>query len=120
MLRQLLDHRKKGDWDAEVLPFFSMVDRRKALHREVCAAAREEGIGFLEAEIPYSSLIERVAVERRPVAEFSPRSAAARAYVELWNEYLARRGVKIKRGPVGRLLDRMIGPKIASAPQQPG
>ncbi len=69
-----------------VLPFFSMVDRRKALHRETCEWARGQALPFLRTEIPYSSLIEQTAVRRAPVASFAPASLAALAYAELWSE----------------------------------
>jgi len=31
-------------------------------------------------------MVERMAVERAPVAAFAPRSAAARGYADLWAE----------------------------------
>jgi cellulose biosynthesis protein BcsQ len=69
-----------------VLPFFSMVDRRKALHRETCEWIHAQPIRFLRAEIPYSSLVEQTGVRRAPLASFAPQSAAALAYAELWRE----------------------------------
>lgn len=66
------------------LAFYSMVDRRKALHRQL-VDARHDG-RFLFTTIPYASDIERMAERRAPVAEFAPRSAAAGAYAALWGE----------------------------------
>lgn len=66
------------------LAFYSMVDRRKALHRRL-VDARHDG-RFLFTTIPYASDIERMAERRAPVAEFAPRSAAAAAYDALWRE----------------------------------
>src|SRR5690606_9898068 len=64
--------------------FYSMVDRRKTLHRQL-VDARHDG-RFLFTTIPYASDIERMAERRAPVAEFAPRSAAAGAYAGLWGE----------------------------------
>ena len=66
----------------EVLAFFSMVDRRKRLHRELTAslpcAAR--------TAIPTASVIERMGLERAPVVATKPRSPASLAYGALWDE----------------------------------
>ncbi len=84
-----------------VLPFFSMVDRRKALHRETCDWARAQTLPFLRTEIPYSSLIEQTAARRAPVASFAPSSLAAQAYAELWSEIEQR--VESKRAGAASL-----------------
>lgn len=34
--------------------------------------------------VPYSTLVERMGVERAPIATFAARSVAALAYGELW------------------------------------
>jgi cellulose biosynthesis protein BcsQ len=66
----------------EVIAFFSMVDRRKSLHREVVAAADRPTI--VAPTIPSSTDVERMGVHRAPLSVFAPRSAAARAYADLW------------------------------------
>lgn len=92
-LEQLRDHlSKRGPKRLEVLPFFSMVDRRKALHREVCERRDHAGFSFLEARIPYSSTVEQMSAHRLPVGVFAPTSDAAGAYRELWREALTRTG----------------------------
>lgn len=70
----------------EILAFFSMVDRRKKLHREIIQAAFPERTLVAATVIPYLSMIENMSVERSPVAVYAPRSAAARAYRALWSE----------------------------------
>jgi chromosome partitioning protein len=70
----------------EILAFFSMIDRRKRLHREIAERLPEERDDVAAVAIPALSLIERMAVERSPVTAFAPRSAAARRYAELWQE----------------------------------
>lgn len=66
------------------IAFYSMVDRRKTLHRQL-VDSRHDG-RFLFATIPYASDIERMAERRAPVAEYAPKSAAAAAYEALWHE----------------------------------
>jgi chromosome partitioning protein len=76
--------------DTVVLAFFSMVDRRKRLHREVMERLTAERRSVMDVAIPISSVIERMGVERDVVAAFAPRSRAAIAYEELWREVRRR------------------------------
>jgi cellulose biosynthesis protein BcsQ len=69
-----------------------MVDRRKRLHREIIERLPAERPGIAEATIPAMTLIEQMAVRRAPVAAFSPRSAAAQRYRDLWSELSIRSG----------------------------
>jgi len=70
-----------------VRAFFSMVDRRKRLHREVVSEA-PAGKTFLQTSVPADSLVERMAVTRRPVVLSNPTSRSALAYRMLWRECL--------------------------------
>jgi chromosome partitioning protein len=72
-----------------LLPHFSMVDLRKRLHRDLVASLPEEWPGFLKTAIPASSAVERMGVERAPVAMFAPRTSAALAFRDLWTELAA-------------------------------
>jgi chromosome partitioning protein len=74
----------------DVLAFFSMVDRRKKLHREITDNLSSERTGVAATAIPSLSMIERMSVERAPVTVFAPRSSAARAYRALWAEIRSR------------------------------
>lgn len=78
--------KKAGMRDLKVRTFFSMVDRRKSMHRDFVAEFAAERKRHMNAHIPYASLVERMGVERRPVVDFAPRSAAALAYRQLWDE----------------------------------
>jgi cellulose biosynthesis protein BcsQ len=69
-----------------VLAFFSMVDRRKTLHRDIIERLPKERSDVAVTAIPALSVIERMAVERAPVAAYAPRSQAARAYRALYRE----------------------------------
>ncbi len=86
-LGQLAAHQGQLGLDHEVLPFFCMVDRRKKLHKQICAEADGGPFRFLEASIPYSSLVEQMGVHRSPLALYaSARTAPVRAYRQLWDE----------------------------------
>jgi chromosome partitioning protein len=74
----------------EVLAFFSMVDRRKRLHREIAEKLAAERDVVAATSIPALSVIERMSVERSPVTAFAPRTQAASAYRSLWAELRAR------------------------------
>jgi chromosome partitioning protein len=87
MLDTLVAFLAKQKWDdVAVLPFFSMVDRRRNLHKEVTASLREQYPIILETEIPYSSKIERMSVRRAPIPSYSPGSQVGRTYAALWAE----------------------------------
>lgn len=90
-LAKLVKHLKQRKQGAPpVLPFLCMVDRRKALHRDISAYVVEQRLGFLAATIPYSSTVEKMATLRAPVCSFAPRDRASRAYEALWAEVLHR------------------------------
>lgn len=69
-----------------VLAFFSMVDRRKKLHRESMAALRDGRRGVAAAVIPAAAVVENMGPRREPVVVSSPSSEASNAYVALWQE----------------------------------
>jgi cellulose biosynthesis protein BcsQ len=91
MLEQLFELVAQAGWsDLRILPFFSMVDRRKSLHEELIAATRQRFPMVLATEVPYWSEIERMAVRRAPIPAYAPRSRAAGVYSSLWSEIDAR------------------------------
>ena len=73
-----------------LLAFFSMVDRRKKLHREIIEQLTAERPEVAKTAIPSLSVIETMSVERAPVTVFAPASSAAKAYRSLWAELRAR------------------------------
>jgi chromosome partitioning protein len=75
----------------EILGFFSMVDRRKRLHTDLMGSVGDNK-AILRSSIPAASMVERMGVHRAPISVFAPRSAAARAYEELWREVMTRVG----------------------------
>jgi len=76
-----------------ILAFFSMIDRRKRLHKEISGQLPEQRADVAATMIPAVSLIEQMSVQRAPVTAFAPRSAAARRYAELWAEARERAGL---------------------------
>lgn len=89
-LDQLAVHIQRRRRAPQIWPFFSMVDTRKSLHREICESAPSLPYRFLHARIPYSNHVERMGLRRAPLPAYSPTSAAARAYRELMDEIAAR------------------------------
>jgi cellulose biosynthesis protein BcsQ len=85
--RQLLSFCKKNRYDVhKIYTFFSMVDRRKKMHHELMAMVSKKFTGVLPSPIPYLSQIERMGIEREPVAAFSPESVASKSYQDLWGK----------------------------------
>jgi cellulose biosynthesis protein BcsQ len=74
----------------DLLGFFSMVDRRRKLHREVIEARGKRRKTMLGAQIPSTTDVERMGQKRAPVPAFAPKSRSAKAYRELWSEAKAR------------------------------
>jgi len=83
-----------------VLGFFSMVDRRKRLHRDLVDAPPSERHDIASTAIPAQSLIEQMAAHRAPVPFYAPRSAATRSYNALFDEALAGRPLPNGRAPL--------------------
>lgn len=69
-----------------VVPFFSMVDRRRQLHRLIIEHPPENIARPLETYIPYSSDVERMGLHEAPIVAYAPHGKAARAYETLWEE----------------------------------
>lgn len=114
---QLLEFMgQNGYLSTRVQAFFSLVDTRKKIHRQIMDAFQHThamvtnnsdelenpppstGVplkpgsilhkfnGILRTYIPYLSLVEQMGVYREPVVAFAPNSQAARAYQALWAE----------------------------------
>ncbi|PKM10353.1 MAG: cobyrinic acid a,c-diamide synthase [Gammaproteobacteria bacterium HGW-Gammaproteobacteria-10] len=85
-LKKFISHKKIKK--LQLMPFFSMVDRRKKLHLDIMKILPEQHPDFLTATIPYASDIERMGQERMPLNAFIKNSRSTRAYLELWQELL--------------------------------
>ncbi|MGK2948112.1 MAG: ParA family protein [Acidimicrobiales bacterium] len=85
-LSQLVDFLADQERAPEVWPVLSMVDRRRKLHREMVETLAAEWPALRRTTVPAAAVVERMGVERAPVGEFAPSTAAARAYRALWAE----------------------------------
>lgn len=93
-LDKLLEFFKnKGLERRKILAFFSMVEKRKKMHREMIEEKRGDK-RFLNAKIPYSAVVEKMGVYREPVGKFNPSSQANLAYQELWEEIKSNKRIK--------------------------
>lgn len=84
---QLRNHiGKKAEAAPRLLPFFSMVDRRKRLHREIVRDFHKSNPEIARAFIGYLSEVEKMATYRAPVQVCPGSARAAGAFNLLWNE----------------------------------
>jgi chromosome partitioning protein len=74
----------------KLMPFFSMVDKRKKLHVETIEDRENRISGVMKTGIPYLSIIEYMGVRRSPVGMFAPKSQAAILFDQLWMEIVLR------------------------------
>lgn len=78
----------------KLLPFFSMVDRRRQLHCELVTRFAGEHPELLRSFVPYTSLVERMGEARAPVGVFAAGSPGARAFEALWTACAIRIGLR--------------------------
>jgi chromosome partitioning protein len=86
LVARVADKRTNGRPPVTMLPFFSMVDRRKRLHRETIEDIQLARPETLSAQIPMSAEIERMPLNRAPTVSRTPDAVGALAFVELWRE----------------------------------
>jgi len=72
-----------------VIPVFTMVDRRRALHKATVDADPDR------PAIPYASAVEAMSVHQSPIAARRPGDPAARAFNSLWAD-IERRLLTLK------------------------
>lgn len=87
ILEYVGEHKKLA---LKLMPFFSMVDRRKKLHLETISDDQNRITGVLRTSIPYLSLVESMGTHRAPVGRFAPSSQAAVLFDQLWTEIVLR------------------------------
>jgi cellulose biosynthesis protein BcsQ len=83
---------ERGLDNLQLIPFFSMVDRRKSLHREILEQLPAECPELLNAYIPYASEVEQMGVHCAPVGQYAACSRAGLAFEALWAELRPRLG----------------------------
>ncbi|MGQ0659151.1 MAG: ParA family protein [Chromatiales bacterium] len=67
-----------------MMPFFSMLDRRRMLHIEMVQQFAAEHPELLRVFVPYASQIEKMGVHQAPVGAFAAPSDPGRAFLALW------------------------------------
>ncbi|HVU73880.1 MAG TPA: ParA family protein [Mycobacteriales bacterium] len=83
-LEQLTTFMGEMEKPPRVCAFFSMVDRRRAAHKELIERLPHERDDVLPVEIPYAAVVEQMADRQAPVVAYAPKSPAAQAYEQLW------------------------------------
>jgi cellulose biosynthesis protein BcsQ len=96
---RLIKWADRCDLPSKLAVFFSMVDRRKILHRRACEWSASHPAIFLAGQIPYASVVEQVAVRRMPLGAFAGRDSATTAFAEIWAELQARLQRRAERTP---------------------
>lgn len=90
-LDQLLKFcRREGLNDFSILPFFTMVDVRRALHRRIVEELPRQIPAMLGNYIPYASDVEQMGLRRSAVGAYAAQGRSARAYEDLWWEIKMR------------------------------
>jgi cellulose biosynthesis protein BcsQ len=69
-----------------MFPFFTLVDRRRNVHRSIVEYLQVNRSETMSAPVPYSADVEKMAVVRAPLARFAPNHPATRAYEAIWSE----------------------------------
>ncbi|RFA12363.1 cobyrinic acid a,c-diamide synthase [Subtercola boreus] len=83
-LEQVVDFVASSPTRSPILGFLSMVDRRKAVHRNAVVQLPRAHESVSNIVVPNTVVIERMGSERAPVGLYAPQSEAAHAYSELW------------------------------------
>ena len=95
-LHQIEQYLAQADIESPaLLPFFSMLDHRKRLHRETINTLSGQGHRFLQTIIPSASQIEWMGVRRAPLGSYGIQSMAVMAFEKLWEEVRDRIGLEV-------------------------
>lgn len=87
---------RENDLDqSPILPFFSMVQARKSLHKEAMELVAMGNQNMCTHWIPLSSDIERMALRKKPINASSKKSSAAIAYEALWHEIMIKTNLAV-------------------------
>ncbi len=77
---------KYGYDPSKLYPFFSMVDVRKRMHREIQINFSLEHPRTLSSVIPAASVVEQMGQRQQPLPVYAPDAAATDAFQRLWIE----------------------------------
>ncbi|MFH0785654.1 MAG: AAA family ATPase [Pseudomonadota bacterium] len=94
-LEQLFTFFKDNNYQSKkILPFFSMVQQSKNLHREMMAALQKKYKSLLKSYIPFSSDVEKMGVHRAPILTYAGKDQASVAYRTIWADIEKRAKIK--------------------------
>jgi len=86
-LKQLIDFKNSAKLkELQLLAFFSMVDRRKNLHKHVVDSRQRLEPWVLNTWVPFASGIELMTENRMPITASHPGSALSERYRLLWQD----------------------------------
>jgi len=77
----------------KIVPFFSMVQKSKNLHKDTMVTLRKKYKNVLQSFIPFSTDIEKMGLYRAPVLTYAGRKSAANAYDEIWQDIVKKAGI---------------------------
>ena len=89
-LVQVIEWADRSNSAFVLAAFFNMVDRRKNLHRRACEWAAGRPDVMLPEQIPYTSVVEQMAIRRMPMPAFAARDTATAAFAAIWTELQTR------------------------------
>lgn len=88
-LDQVIDYFEKENLEKKkIFTFFSMVERRKNVHKSTMEYIRNNYGNILSTPIPRSADAEKMGIRREPIQCFAPRNTSALAFRELGLEIL--------------------------------
>jgi len=103
MVARLVKWADRSESPTALAAFFSMVDRRKSLHRRASEWSADLPELFLNAQVPYASIVEQMTIRRMPLAAFAPKDAATSAFACVWDELQAQLSARADANqPAGR------------------
>jgi len=87
-LFEFFDEKKMPE--EKIVPFFSMVQTTKTMHRELLAELPGKFPAFLQTSIPFTVEVEKMGLFRQPLEVHAPNERAAKAYHDLSEEILSK------------------------------
>jgi len=85
---------KRGYSKKKILPFFSMVQKGKNLHKDTIAELSDKYRRMCKTQIDFSTDIERMGLHREPAMAFAGKKSPASAYIDLWLEIEESAGLR--------------------------
>ncbi|PHR30246.1 MAG: cobyrinic acid a,c-diamide synthase [Desulfotalea sp.] len=84
---------ENGYQKKKLLPFFSMVQLSKKLHKESMLTLRKKYKNLLKSYVPFSTEIERMGVHRAPVTTYANKNSMGNVYAKMWKDIEAKAGI---------------------------